>query len=74
MWWKKGQTVGMMALNLKIVRAVDGGPIGGQAAFIRFIDLCGRVNPMLSASSGRRSSLASRPWHDKAATVVIHTK
>jgi uncharacterized RDD family membrane protein YckC len=76
MWWKKGQTVGMMILNLKIVRAVDGGPIGGQAAFIRFIAYAvevivtvGLLGFIWAAFDPRKQAL-----HDKAAgTVVIHT-
>jgi uncharacterized RDD family membrane protein YckC len=37
MWWKKGQTVGMMLFGLKLVRNVDGGPITGQMAFVRYV-------------------------------------
>jgi uncharacterized RDD family membrane protein YckC len=79
MWWKKGQTVGMMALNIKIVRAVDGGPIGGQAAFVRFVVyiiegilsyiIIGLLGFIWAAFDARKQA-----WHDKAAgTVVIHT-
>ena len=79
MWWKKGQSVGMMLLNLKIVRAVDGGPITGSMAFIRFIVfvlesigtyiVVGLLGFIWAAFDSRK-----RAWHDMAAgTVVIHT-
>jgi len=75
MWWKKGQTLGQMALNLKVVRAVDGGPISGSAAFIRFIGIyvgafCLYIGLIWVAFESRK-----RGWHDMMAdTVVIHTK
>ena len=76
MWWKKGQTVGMMALNLRIVRAVDGGPIDGQMAFIRYVVFVaelvltiGVIGFIWAAFEPRK-----RAWHDMAAnTVVIHS-
>ena len=39
MWWKKGQTVGMMALGLRIVRNSDGGKITWANAILRYIGL-----------------------------------
>jgi uncharacterized RDD family membrane protein YckC len=78
MWWKKGQSVGMMLVGVKIVRAVDGGPITGSMAFIRFIVfiveglasyiLIGLLGFIWAAFDSRK-----RAWHDIAAgTVCIH--
>ncbi|MGD0018077.1 MAG: RDD family protein [Candidatus Limnocylindrales bacterium] len=75
MWWKKGSTLGQMAFGLRVVRAVDGGPISGSAAFIRFIGIyvsaiCLYLGLIWVAFEPRK-----RGWHDMmAGTVVIHTK
>ena len=74
MWWKRGATVGQSALGLKVVRAVDGGPITGSMAFVRFIGyiisawVC-YIGLIWAAFEPRK-----RGWHDMmAGTVVIHT-
>jgi uncharacterized RDD family membrane protein YckC len=79
MWWQKGATLGQMVLNLRVVRAVDGGPIDGGTAFVRFLVfllesvgtyiLIGLLGFIWAAFDQRKQA-----WHDKAAnTVVIHT-
>ena len=76
MWWKKGQTVGMMLMNVRIVRAIDGGPITGQMAFIRYVVFIvemvitiGFLGFVWAAFEPRK-----RAVHDMiAGTVVIHT-
>ena len=79
-WWKRGATPGMQLLGLRIVRAVDGGPIDGGMAAIRFIvyfaelilaSFCiiGLLGFVWAAFEPRK-----RAVHDMAAgTVVIHT-
>jgi uncharacterized RDD family membrane protein YckC len=78
MWWKKGATLGQRAMGLKVVRAVDGGPVAGWQAFVGFIVLIlesigsfiliGLLGFVWAAFEGRK-----RAWHDIAAgTVVIH--
>ena len=79
-WWKKGGTPGMTLLGLRIVRAIDGGPIDGGMAAIRAIVfyaenfffstlLIGCLGFVWAAFEPRK-----RAWHDMAAgTVVIHT-
>jgi uncharacterized RDD family membrane protein YckC len=78
-WWKRGATPGMQVLGLRVVRAIDGGPIDGGMAAIRAIVfyvegffaswLIGLLGFVWAAFEPRK-----RAWHDMAAgTVVIHT-
>ena len=72
MWWKKGATLGQMALGLKVVRAVDGGPIGGQAAVIRFIGLIIAIVVLYIGVIWVAFEPRKRGWADMmAGTVVI---
>jgi uncharacterized RDD family membrane protein YckC len=78
LWWKRGATFGQSALGLRVVRAIDGGPIDGGMAAIRAIVflaelffgsyLIGLIGLIWAAFEPRK-----RAWHDMAAgTVVIH--
>jgi uncharacterized RDD family membrane protein YckC len=75
-WWKRGATPGMQVFGLRIVRAIDGGPIDGGMAAIRaivfYVELIfsiGLLGFIWAAFEPRK-----RAWHDMAAgTVVIHT-
>jgi uncharacterized RDD family membrane protein YckC len=73
MWWKTGSTVGMKAFGLKIVRAVDGGPITGQMAFTRYVVYVveclitiGLLGFIWAAFDAKKQA-----WHDKAAGTVV---
>jgi uncharacterized RDD family membrane protein YckC len=79
LWWKRGATFGQSALGLRVVRAIDGGPIDGGMAGIRALVyycesffagwIIGLVGFAWAAFEPRK-----RAWHDMAAgTVVIHT-
>jgi uncharacterized RDD family membrane protein YckC len=75
MWWKKGATLGQMALGLKVVRAVDGGPISGSAAVIRLIGMIIGAWVLYLGLIWVAFEPRKRGWHDMmAGTVVIHTK
>ena len=78
LWWKRGATFGQSALGLRVVRAIDGGPIDGGMAAIRAIVfwveiifsgwLIGLLGFVWAAFEPRK-----RAWHDMAAgTVVVH--
>ncbi len=73
MWWKYGATLGQRALGLRVVRAVDGGPITGTMAVIRwlvkqFLSGIFMLGYIWAAFEPRK-----RAWHDILAdTVVIH--
>jgi uncharacterized RDD family membrane protein YckC len=74
LWARRGATFGQSALNLRVVRAIDGGPIDGGTAMIRFLGwiVCGMAFDLgfiWAAFEPRK-----RGWHDMMAdTVVIHT-
>jgi uncharacterized RDD family membrane protein YckC len=73
MWWLKGQTLGQMALGLKVVRASDGGPIGGAGAVIRYIGLIISMIVLFIGVIWVAFEPRKRGWHDMiAGTVVIH--
>ncbi len=79
LWWKRGATFGQSLLGLRVVRAIDGGPIDGSMAGIRALVfyaelffsgwIIGLIGFAWAAFEPRK-----RAWHDMAAgTVVIHT-
>jgi uncharacterized RDD family membrane protein YckC len=76
LWWKRGATYGQSALGLRVVRAIDGGPIDGSTAFVRALVMwaeqlfspIGTLGFIWAAFDSRKQA-----WHDLAAgTVVIH--
>jgi uncharacterized RDD family membrane protein YckC len=78
LWYKRGGTFGQTLLGLRVVRAIDGGPIDGGMAMIRALVfwaeqffsgwLIGLLGFVWAAFEPRK-----RAWHDMAAgTVVIH--
>ncbi len=76
MWSSRGQTVGMMALNLKVVDAQTGGPLTMAKALIRAVVLyaevlfcvciVGLVGGLWMIWDPRRQAI-----HDKAAGTVV---
>jgi uncharacterized RDD family membrane protein YckC len=73
MWAWKGQTVGMMLLGIKIVRAEDGGPITPVTAIIRWIGLFISFLAIFIGVIWVAFEPRKRGWHDMMAnTVVIH--
>ncbi len=78
LWWKRGASFGQSALGLRVVRAIDGGPIDGGMSCIRALVfyaegffagwIIGLIGFCWAAFEPRK-----RAWHDMAAgTVVIH--
>jgi uncharacterized RDD family membrane protein YckC len=73
-WWKGGATPGMKVLGLRVVRAIDGGPIGGGMACIRallfyvelFFSPIGLLGFVWAAFEPRKRAL-----HDMAAGTVV---
>lgn len=70
----RGQTVGKMAVKIKVVRAADGGPIGYGEAFLRW--LIGTVIGVVPF--GTFADLLWPLWdkhmqtlHDKVATTIV---
>ncbi len=71
MWWKKGQTLGQMALGLKVVRAADGGPITGSQAVIRLIGLWVSAIVLYIGLIWVAFEPRKRGWHDMMADTVV---
>jgi uncharacterized RDD family membrane protein YckC len=72
-WWKRGATFGQSALGLRVVREVDGGPISGSQAFIRFIGTIVSSWVFYLGFIWVAFEPRKRGWHDMmAGTVVIH--
>jgi len=76
LWWKRGGTFGQTMLGLRVVRAIDGGPIDGGMAVVRAIVyyvewflsswLIGLIGFAWAAFEPRK-----RAWHDLAAGTVV---
>jgi uncharacterized RDD family membrane protein YckC len=77
LWWKRGATFGQQAMGLRVVRAIDGGPIDGSTAVVRalvfwgesllgsFI-LIGYLGFIWAAFDPQKQA-----WHDKAANTFV---
>jgi uncharacterized RDD family membrane protein YckC len=67
----RGQTVGKMALGIRVIDLARGGPIGYERAFIRWI---GRFLSTIALLLGYFWMLWDREkqtWHDKLAGAVV---
>ena len=72
-WWKYGATIGQSALGLRVVRAIDGGPISGGSAVIRYIGFFVSAIVLYLGLIWVAFEPRKRGWHDMmAGTVVIH--
>jgi uncharacterized RDD family membrane protein YckC len=73
-WWKGGATPGMKMLGVKVVRAIDGGPLTGSMAVMRFIGYIVSSAVFDLGFIWVAFEPRKRGWHDMIAdTVVIHT-
>jgi uncharacterized RDD family membrane protein YckC len=71
-WGARGQTPGMMALNLRIVRARDGTPIDFGVAIVRYIGYVVSTIPFGLGLLWAAFDPRKQGWHDKiAGTYVI---
>jgi uncharacterized RDD family membrane protein YckC len=70
MWSRGGQTVGYKAMRLRVVRAVDGGPVSGGQAIARFlgyiISAIFYLGFIWILFDEKRQG-----WHDKLASTVV---
>ena len=67
----KGQTVGKMALGIRVIDLGQGGPIGYGRGFIRYI---GRILSSIPLALGYLWMLwdpEKQTWHDKLAGAVV---
>lgn len=66
-----GQTVGKKVMNIRVIRMVDGGPLGYGSAFIRYL---GRIVSSIPFGLGFFWMLwdpEKQTWHDKFASAVV---
>jgi uncharacterized RDD family membrane protein YckC len=74
-WSKRGATLGMEVMGLRVVRAIDGGPIDVRTAIVRMVGFY--INGMAFDLGFAWVAFEPRKrgWHDMMAdTVVIHVK
>jgi uncharacterized RDD family membrane protein YckC len=70
-WWRWGQTVGMAAFGLHVVRVDDAGPLGLRQALVRLVVL---VVGVVAVGLGLLSIVRHperRGWHDRAAGTLV---
>ena len=77
LWWKRGGSFGQTLLGLRVVRAIDGGPIDGGMSCIRgvvFYAECFFFTTLLLGCIGfvwAAFEPRKRAWHDMAAGTVV---
>jgi uncharacterized RDD family membrane protein YckC len=73
MWWSRGATIGQKALGLRVVRAIDGGPITGGTAVVRLVGMFVSAWVFYLGLIWVAFDSRKRGWHDMMAdTFVIH--
>jgi uncharacterized RDD family membrane protein YckC len=68
---ERGQTVGMMALNIRVVDANTGGPIGYGRAFLRWIMMLVGAIPIYLGFFWMLWDREKQTWHDKVANTYV---
>jgi uncharacterized RDD family membrane protein YckC len=70
----KGQTVGKMAVGIRVFDLAQGGPIGYGRAFIRYVGRIASTIPILLGYFWMLWDKEKQTWHDKfAGSVVVPT-
>ncbi len=70
-WGWRGQTPGMMAFNMRVVRADDGGTIDWVRALLRYIGLIISFAVILIGVIWAAFDSRKQGWHDKIASTVV---
>jgi uncharacterized RDD family membrane protein YckC len=72
LWAWRGQTVGMMPFNMKVVSVADGKNIDVMRALLRYVGFIIAAIPLLIGLIWAAFDSRKQGWHDKiAGTVVI---
>ena len=71
LWALAGQTVGMAPLGLRVVRAIDGKPVGPGRAIGRFFGLLLSFAVFLIGVIWVAADRNKQGWHDKLARTVV---
>jgi uncharacterized RDD family membrane protein YckC len=67
----RGQTVGMMALNIRVVDTATGGPIGYGRAFLRWLMMLIGAIPIYLGWFWMLWDPQKQTWHDKVANTYV---
>ncbi len=67
----RGQTVGMMALNIRVVDTATGGPIGYGRAFLRALMMWIGSIPLYLGWFWMLWDSEKQTWHDKVANTFV---
>jgi len=68
---ERGQTVGMMALNIRVVDTNTGGPIGYGRAFLRLLMMWIGSIPIYLGWFWMLWDPQKQTWHDKVANTFV---
>jgi uncharacterized RDD family membrane protein YckC len=67
----RGQTIGKMALGIRVIDFNTGGPIGYARGFLRYIGRIISTIPLLLGYFWMLWDREKQTWHDKIATTVV---
>lgn len=70
-WAWRGQTVGMMPFNLRVVRADDGTRIDWVRGLLRYVGLIISIIPLFIGLIWAAFDSRKQGWHDKIANTVV---
>lgn len=70
-WTWRGQTLGMMPFNLKVLRADDGGPLDVVRSALRYVGLIISFAVILLGVIWVAFDSRKQGWHDKMASTVV---
>lgn len=71
LWAWRGQTLGMMPFNLRVVRAEDGGQLDWVRALLRYVGLIISFAVILLGVIWVAFDRNKQGWHDKMARTVV---
>jgi uncharacterized RDD family membrane protein YckC len=71
LWAWRGQTVGMMPFNMKVVAVADGKNIDVMRALLRYVGFIIAAIPLLIGLIWAAFDSRKQGWHDKIASTVV---
>ncbi|MDQ2854066.1 MAG: RDD family protein, partial [Chloroflexota bacterium] len=71
MWAWRGQTIGMMPFNMKVVSVADGKNIDIFRALLRYVGFIIAAIPLLIGLIWAAFDPRKQGWHDKIASTVV---
>ena len=71
LWVWRGQTVGMMAFNMRVVNVADGQKIDLLRGLLRYVGLIISIIPLFLGLIWAAFDARKQGWHDKIASTVV---